>query len=129
MEARKEKEALKMMKSIMCPLKEKCANDQRLRWPYSSVKGNQPFGKKCPFAHHSSELWFPQWDEQNRGIEEKKLGLEKLKNEENPRDPWMSSGVVKDMLSQQYNKKVKKTMEEATMEKVYHRPKKDMMSQ
>jgi len=41
---RKEKEQLKMMKSIMCPLKEKCPNDERLRWPYSNTNGNQPFG-------------------------------------------------------------------------------------
>jgi len=52
-----------------------------------------------------------------------------MKNEENPRDPWIAPGIVKDLLSQQHNKKAKKTIEEATREIVYHRPKKDMMKE
>ncbi len=109
----------------MCPLGTACPNDERLRWPHSNTKCVNPFGKTCPFAHHTNELWFPQWEEESKGVEEKKNALEKMKQEENPRDPWVTSGVVKPMLSQQYNKKVKKTLEEATAPKKHMRNERD----
>lgn len=45
-------------KSMMCPLREKCPDDVRPRWPNSEVKSVSELGKKCPYAHHYSELHF-----------------------------------------------------------------------
>ena len=42
----------------MCPLGSACPADIRPRWPQSDKKTIYPFGSKCPFAHHISELKF-----------------------------------------------------------------------
>ena len=47
-------------KTIMCPLKEKCKNDNRPRWPKSATFNFQQMGETCPYAHHVSELKFPE---------------------------------------------------------------------
>lgn len=37
-----------------------CPNDTRQRWPKSSAKTTTQLGAHCPYAHHLSELQFPQ---------------------------------------------------------------------
>jgi hypothetical protein len=66
-----EKSDQDIYKSIMCPLKyaylhliiiifrENCPDEVRPRWPISNKKTITKFGKKCPYAHHPSELRFP----------------------------------------------------------------------
>ena len=44
----------------MCPLGNKCANYMGLRWPSSDTPCTTKVGQKCPYAHHYSELEFPQ---------------------------------------------------------------------
>jgi len=46
-------------KSIMCPLKDKCPDDVRPRWPNTETKSISKLGRTCPYAHHYSELHFP----------------------------------------------------------------------
>ena len=45
-----------LYKSIMCPLAQKCPKDKSKRWPLSNDKSCTPFGKECPYAHHTNEL-------------------------------------------------------------------------
>lgn len=49
-----------LFKTIMCPLVTRCPNDTRQRWPKSSAKTTTQLGALCPYAHHLSELQFPQ---------------------------------------------------------------------
>jgi hypothetical protein len=49
-----------LFKSIMCPYKENCMEDIRPRWPTSDTKSVRILGYKCPYAHHSMELVFPE---------------------------------------------------------------------
>lgn len=51
-----DREAVKMYKCIMCPIKWECPKVKRLRFPYSNLKANRKFGLDCPFAHHPMEL-------------------------------------------------------------------------
>lgn len=48
----------KPVKEFMCPLMEKCPDFEADRWPMSNVPGTKILGKKCPFAHHTYELYF-----------------------------------------------------------------------
>jgi hypothetical protein len=50
----------KIYKTIMCPLKDKCSKVKFRRWPMSSIKSFENFGKDCPYAHHPMELQFPE---------------------------------------------------------------------
>jgi len=45
-----------LYKTIMCPLGQKCPKDKSKRWPLSNDKSCTPFGKECPYAHHTNEL-------------------------------------------------------------------------
>ena len=44
----------------MCPLGERCSKVNRSRWPKSSTKSIVPVGNMCLYAHHYSELEFPE---------------------------------------------------------------------
>ena len=50
----------KIYKTIMCPLKNRCAKVKFQRWPSSNLKSHTKFGKDCPYAHHPMELQFPE---------------------------------------------------------------------
>jgi hypothetical protein len=54
------KKVTTIYKSIMCPLKDKCSKDKSKRWPASNIKSCSQFGQDCPYAHHPSELQFPE---------------------------------------------------------------------
>lgn len=45
-------------KSIMCPLRDRCPDDVRPRWPNTETKSISKLGSGCPYAHHYSELHF-----------------------------------------------------------------------
>jgi len=49
-----------LFRTIMCPLKEKCQKVKMQRWPTTNTKSFTKFGEECPFAHHPSELMFPE---------------------------------------------------------------------
>lgn len=49
-----------LFRTIMCPLKDKCPKIKKPRWPTSNTKSFTKFGEECPFAHHPSELQFPE---------------------------------------------------------------------
>jgi hypothetical protein len=49
-----------LFKTIMCPLKDECNKVRKQRWPNSSLKSVTQFGSLCPYAHHLSELEFPE---------------------------------------------------------------------
>lgn len=49
---------LYLYKSIMCPLKDKCPDATGPRWPNSNINTISQMGRKCPYAHHYSELHF-----------------------------------------------------------------------
>jgi hypothetical protein len=46
------------VKSLMCPLGDKCPGDIRPKWPISNLKTIEKLGKNCDLAHHTFELKF-----------------------------------------------------------------------
>jgi hypothetical protein len=81
----------------MCPLRDKCPNDIRPRWPTSNTKSITKFGETCPYAHHPMELRFPEQvltklSSANQTI--KKL-REKIDNEK-PKEAFKPSGTLYD---------------------------------
>lgn len=62
----KDGDSKKSVKSIMCPLGEKCPDFSRDRWPMTNKKGIKPFGEQCPFAHHPFHLRFEAQEESEK---------------------------------------------------------------
>lgn len=111
-EEEEQKNQLLMFKSIMCPLKESCPKDQRLRWPASSIRATTQFGTQCLFAHHTSEIYFPQYSLAGGNKKSKIENLEKMKDTEAPANPWLPSGDV----NQRISVLTKKGFEEASQQ-------------
>ena len=44
----------------MCPLGDDCPKVKKIRWPNSNIKSVTNFGAQCQYAHHLSELEFPE---------------------------------------------------------------------
>ena len=47
-----------LIKTMMCPLGDKCQGDVRPRWPISNTMTIEKFGANCELAHHVFELKF-----------------------------------------------------------------------
>lgn len=90
-----EKEAKKIYKTIMCPIKWECPKVKRLRFPYSNLKANRKFGLDCPFAHHPMELSFPETIDV-RMTANKKLGKDKKGGEDGKSEnkPFVLTGAL-----------------------------------
>lgn len=91
------KDDFTFFKSIMCPFKEKCQDDQRPRWPTSSTKNNTQFGSNCPFAHHPMELTFPEQALiKDQALKNKIKKVEDSVDKLHDNKTWMPSGQYQD---------------------------------
>jgi len=79
----------------MCPLKDKCVDDIRPRWPVSNRKTISTFGEKCEYAHHTFELKFKSEVNARRKILENMLEKLSSQLEADPTKPaFVTGGAV-----------------------------------
>ena len=91
-EQREQQLAALEYKSILCPLGVNCSKDNRMRWPAQNTKCTTKFGQACPFAHHRSEIFFPEYlgpKLNKKRVEAKVKNIEKKMENENPMDAWV----------------------------------------
>ncbi len=86
-----------VFRTIMCPMRDQCPRDKSKRWPTSNISSHTKFGQDCPFAHHPSELMFPE--SILTKVSSSKQTIKKLEEKilfEKPRAIFKPASVLKD---------------------------------